>query len=152
MVDDAHADVWAGVVRWDPKRCTLLAFVCMTIKGRTWRLCRDHKRRVERDEEAKEATPATAAIPPASSTESADLRGLMEAVCYELRGYFQGDDDATQLIDCWEESRVDKADVKRATGFSEPTYNRVRRRVLAACNHLSPALRARAATALRSAS
>jgi hypothetical protein len=93
LVDDVHADTWAGDLPWDPSQCSLLEHFRQAIKQRTWLEIRISFVPLPdaANEEAMPDRPAFEEVEQALAVIVSDRcapsrwLAMLEATCHELR-------------------------------------------------------------------
>lgn len=126
LVQDAVVDTWTGVLRWDPKRCTLKKHLARAIKSRTNKQqtrgtetphiyigddC-DASRLAEEDASAVVADPGYPV-----------LRIITRESLAEVRAAAAGDKDVLRVVDAYAAGAETRDDVLALARMKERTYH-----------------------------
>lgn len=169
IVNDAIADTWLGIAKWDPARCSLLVHLRGEILDRTSKEARHARRfrRISLDLAANDPIDAAriepAILPPlngdnapilASSGDCAPIlfASMILEVTGELLALARGDLIAEAMLRCWRDFVIERDEVIARTHMTERQYKATRKRLLSLAKKLPPRLRATARELLRSAS
>jgi hypothetical protein len=130
MVQDAIGDTFAGVVAWNPDRCSLALHLRSVIRSR---LAHEMERaeaygHVSTDVLSEEALSdaMAAAAPPASKPE---LLEYVDRFAAQLRTDACDDRAVLALIDCHREGLVERREICRATRMTARAYHNAHRRL-----------------------
>ena len=165
LVHDAHADVWCGVLVWDPSRCSLFIQLRAAIKSRTFTEIKNARRFMSLDvRSANDGGPDD----DDHSDESIQVRdtgegevecvgpvvfpALLARVCAELRQTAYHDHDCLVIVRAWERGFIDRDEIMEITGLDPIDYKRARERLFYASTNLPAELRQLVQHYLRSAS
>lgn len=153
LFNDALEDTWLGEVAWDPHKVRLEIHLKRTIRSRSATMM-DHLMRFPRDwvddEERDEVDDLVLEGAMSSSIEAVrgnpaltgiDLRDHVADVIGRLYVLADGDAEVVQILDAFGKSKVERCDVMRVTGLSQPAYHNARRRLLALVGQLPNELR-----------
>jgi hypothetical protein len=153
LFNDALEDTWLGEVTWDPHKVRLEIHLKRTIRSRSSTLM-DHLMRFPRDwvddEERDEVDDLALEGAMSSSIEavrghvsltSIDLRAHVADVIARLQALADGDAEVVQILEAFGNGKVERCDVMRATGLSQPAYHNARRRLLRLVGQLPQELR-----------
>ena len=156
LVDDAIADTWLGVARWEPDRCSLLVHVRGEIRRRTFNDARHgrHFPRVTFDIAANDAHDANLLEQHLARANSSPIvfAGLVSKLATALKVLACGDPNAVAILCCWQESILEREDVLARTQMTRAAYKAARKRLLSLSKKLPPDVRDSAREFLRSAS
>lgn len=161
LVNDAVADTWLGIARWDPSRCSLLIHVCGEILDRTSKEAR-HGRRYRRVTfELAANDPSDVALIQHHHDLTYGSQGDCAPIVFAahvfrianaLDALASGDDDAQAVFLCWRDGVTVRSEVMARTSLSRAAYKAARKRLLALRDKLPPELREAAYDLLRSIS
>ena len=142
MVQDAIGDTFAGVVTWDPRRCSLAFHLKSVIRSR---LAHELERaeaynHVSTDVLSEEAlSDAMAAVAPAAS--KPELVEYVDEFATRLRADAGDDRHVLALIDCYCDGITERRDVCRATRITARAYHNAHRRLKRLVENLPEHLR-----------
>ena len=162
LVDDAIANTWFGISRWDPERCSLLAHIRSAIRDRTAKEIR-HARRFPHvpihiaasdSFDAAHSFDAAQAEHALADDNSSPIGfvSLVFRVATELKVLAHSDANAQALLGCWHAEVFERDDVLTRTGLTPTAYKAARKRLLSLSKRLPPDLRESTRELLRSAS
>lgn len=157
LVNDAYADTWIGIARWNPAQCPLLGHLRRRILQQTW----VQARRARKISFVPMHYPANDNVSPKVERalaaaawyemEPGALYSLVTSVCEHLRPLVTDDDEA-EIVACWTAGLVERDEIVTATGLDQAAYDRARKRLMYRTRNLSPDLRALARKLFRNAS
>ena len=142
MVQDAIGDTFAGVVTWDPRRCSLALHLKSVIRSR---LAHELERaeaynHVSTDVLSEEAlSDAMAAVAPAAS--KPELVEYVDEFAARLRGDAGDDRHVLALIECYCDGLTERRDVCRAMRMTARAYHNAHRRLKRLVENLPEHLR-----------
>jgi hypothetical protein len=130
MVHDSLGDTFAGVVSWDPARCSLAMHLKSVIRSRL-----SHElERAEQYKHLRVHEVADAAVSGAIAFDAAPSTTGRRNLCAEefatcLRALAAGDEPVLQLIECYRDGITERRKVCRATGMTAATFHNADRRL-----------------------
>lgn len=142
MVQDAIGDTFAGVVTWDPKRCSLAFHLKSVIRSR---LAHEMERaeaydHVSTDVLSEEAlSDAMAAV--ASPASKPELVEYVDEFAARLRTDAGDDQHVLALIDCYCDGITERREICRDTRMTARAYHNAHRRLKRLVEHLPEHLR-----------
>jgi hypothetical protein len=156
LVADALTSTWLGITRWDPQRCSLLAYIRIVIFDRTSKEIRRGRRFPHAPihtaaNDLSDGGQAVHMLQAGGSSIPVTLVGVVVRVVAELKVIARGDDHAQALLGCWHAEVIDRDDVIAHTGLPLTAYIAARRRLLSLSQQLPSDLRASALDLLRGA-
>lgn len=143
LVDDAIAATWLGECDpWDPAECSFLVHVCGVVKKQTWQEVRRRLRvphvplTPSLDNDIERVLGQGQAHATVGDLSPIMMCSLVATVCAELRRISPADEDASDILECWENGFADRRDVMLLTGLDEDAYRRARDRILSRKQYL----------------
>jgi len=148
LIHDALSDTFAGVVTWDPSRCSLALHLKSVIRSRL-----SHE--FERAEQFEHLDVADAseielheALEAEAKTGNPNLEDYVEEFEKRLRVLADDDEAVLVLLETYLAGVTERAQVCRATGMTKATYHNAHRRFKRLADNLPEHLRAAALAAL----
>ena len=148
MIQDALGDTFAGIVTWDPSRCSLALHLKTVIRSRL-----SHELdRAEQFEHINAADASEAEIHDVldadSKTTDPKLEEYVEEFEKRLRLLAADDHAVLTLLDAYLAGLTERAPICRATGMTKLTYHNAHRRLKRLADNLPEHLRASALAAI----
>ena len=142
LVQDAVGDTWAGIVTWDPSRCSLAFHVKTVIRSRLSHEIEraeayHHITTVELSEEALHDAIETQQAP----TISTELVNYADEFTARLVAAAGDDQEVLTLVELFRNGTTERRDVCRLGKMTATAYHNARRRLLRMVAHLPESLR-----------
>jgi hypothetical protein len=148
MVEDALGDTFAGVVTWEPSRCSLALHLKSVIKSR---LSHEFERAEQYDHvglaDASEVE-VDEVLALRGTTNDAKLDEYVDTFERCLREIASDDEDAIAILDSYLAGLTERAPICRSTGLTKAAYHNAHRRLKRLAENLPATLRAAAFAAL----
>ena len=146
MIQDAIGDTFAGIVTWDPSRCSLALHLKSVIRSRL-----SHE--FDRAEHFEHVTDAAEAdVHEVMAVNSATTDPIFEKYAEDfeahLRGLAADDQPVLVLIDTYLGGLTERAQICRATGMTKSVYHNAHRRLKRLADNLPEQLRSAALAAI----
>ena len=148
MVEDALGDTFAGVLTWEPSRCSLALHLKTVIKSR---LSHESERAEQFDHlgiaDANEAE-IHEVLAVGSKTNDPKLDEYVDTFERCLREIATDDEEAIQILDSYLAGLTERAPICRSTGLTKAAYHNAHRRLKRLAENLPATLRAAVLAAL----